>query len=73
MALAFIDQLEAVDVDEHQRGRFAGVFGLRQRLLGACAEHDAVGQAGQRVVERELMHALADLLAFQRQRAQLLA
>lgn len=73
VTLAVVDQLEAVDVDEHQRSRLAGIFGMRQGLLGAGTEHDAVGQAGECVIEGQLMHALADLFALQRQGAQLLA
>ena len=43
-----VDLLEAVEVDQQQRGRVVGA----QRALGAALQQGAVRQAGQRVVDR---------------------
>ena len=73
MALRIVHPLEAVQVDEQHGGRAVRLRDVGQRLLGLGAEHDAVGQPGQRVVEGQLVDAFVGLFAFQRQRAQVQA
>ena len=68
MAEGVVDALEAVEVDEH-RGRLgAGVARVGEHLLGAIHDQRAVGEAGERVVQR-LVAELAGLLLDHPQRA----
>ena len=46
-----VDLLEAVEVDQQERGRVALTLGGADRLLAALVQERAVGQAGQRVVQ----------------------
>ena len=65
VAEAVVDDLEAVEVEE-QHGRAAlGVMalGAPDRLVQAVQEQDAVGQAGERVVERVVLQAALGLAA----------
>src|SRR5437763_846747 len=54
-AVALVDQLEAIQVQDQQRRRPARAPGVRDRLQGAVAEQVAVRQAGQRIVVRQLL------------------
>ncbi len=64
-----VDVLEAVDVDvQSTRHRPRLARRAREHLLGAVEHERAVGQAGERVVERQVGE-LARLLAHERQRA----
>ena len=47
-----VDLLEAVEVDQQQRGRLAAALGGRQRVRHAVVEQRAVGQVGEVVVQR---------------------
>jgi len=47
VAVALVDQLEAIQVQDQQRRRPARAPGVRNRLQGAIAEQVAVRQAGQ--------------------------
>ena len=73
VSLRVVDDLEAVDVDEQHRGCRVVPRGRQQHLLGLVVEEHAVGQAGQRVVERQLVHVGARALALQCQGAQVQA
>jgi hypothetical protein len=64
-----VDVLEAVHVHVQRRRQGAGgARDARQHLLGAVEYQRAVGQAGERIVQR-LVGELACLLAHERQRA----
>ena len=56
-AVALVDQLEAIQVQDQQRRRPARAPGVRDRLQGAVAEQVAVRQAGQRIVVRQILQA----------------
>ena len=51
MAIAVIDRLEVVEVDQQQGDRLAMAFGVGQGGFAALDQVAAVGQLGQRVVE----------------------
>ena len=55
VAEGVVDLLEAVEVEQHDRDVGPGAPGARDRVLGARAEEDAVGQTGQRVVQGEAL------------------
>ncbi len=59
-----VDHLEAVDVAEEHGHRAAGPVGLQQRVVEMVEEEAAVGQAGQRVLERVASQLLLEGLAF---------
>ena len=50
MAERVVDVLEAIEIEEEERGRAGGVAGLGEDLRQALAQVDAVGKVGQRVV-----------------------
>ncbi|HST39173.1 MAG TPA: hypothetical protein VLK58_06680, partial [Conexibacter sp.] len=56
-----VDLLEVVEVHDHHREAAVAALGGAQRLLDAVAEQHAVGQAGERVVQRLVF--LGDRLA----------
>src|SRR4051812_34576732 len=56
-----VDALEAVEIDEHGRRARALAAGAGEHLLGALHDQRAVGEPGERVVER-LVAELAGLL-----------
>ena len=56
-----VDLLEVVEVHDHHREAAVAALGGAQRLLDAVAEQHAVGQAGERVVQRLVL--LGDRLA----------
>ena len=60
---AVVDQLEVVQVDEHQRALALRALATAQRLLQAVEQQAAVGQAGQRVVVRQVTDFLLGRLA----------
>ena len=68
MAEAVVDRLEVVEVDEEDGAEVAGPAAAVEGVLDPVAEQAAVGEAGERIVERlvaELLLAaleLADLL-----------
>ena len=68
VAEGVVDALEAVEVDEHRRRLGAAAAGVGEHLLGAVHDQRAVGQAGERVVQR-LVAQLAGLLLDHPQRA----
>jgi hypothetical protein len=64
-----VDVLEAVDVDVQGTGDRSGLAcGAGEHLRGAVEHERAVGEAGERVVQRQ-MGELAGLLAHERQRS----
>ena len=63
-----VDPLEAVEVDEHRRRLGAVAPGAGEHALGPVHDQRAVGQPGQRVVQR-LVAQLAGLLLDHPQRA----
>ena len=64
-----VDLLEVVDVDEQDRGERAGVpADALERLLEAVGEQHAVGQAGERIVQRAVLHRVLCVLALDRVR-----
>ena len=60
-----VDDLEAVEVEEQDRGAALGVvaLGAADRLVEAVEEEHAVGQPGERVVQRVVLQALLGLAA----------
>ncbi len=60
-----VDDLEAVEVEEQHRGAALGVvaLGAADRLVEAVDEQHAVGQAGERVVQRVVLQAPLGLAA----------
>src|SRR3954454_1718849 len=52
MAVAVVDQLEVVDVDDDDRNTASVASSTRERLLQPVEDQAAVGQSGQRVVQR---------------------
>ena len=53
MAEAVVDRLEVVEIEEQQREwRLAATMRARQRVLRAIAQQRAVGQSGERIMER---------------------
>ena len=60
-----VDELEAVEVQEQdgRGGARVGALGAADRLVEAVEEQHAVGQAGERVVQRVVLQALLGLLA----------
>ena len=68
MAERVVDALEAVEVDEHRRRVDPVAAGVDEHLLGAIHDQRAVGETGQRVVQR-LVAELAGLLLDHPQRA----
>jgi hypothetical protein len=61
MAPLVVDLLEVVEVDEEERALLAGLLSHRGGLLQLLLEEDAVGEPGQRVVERLLSELLLRL------------
>ena len=57
VAQRIVDELEAVEVDEQHRHLLVEALRLRQRLGEAIHQHRAVGQAGERVVVRQVLDA----------------
>src|SRR5205809_3830951 len=57
VAVALVDQLEAIQVQDQQRRRPGRSTGVPNRLQGAVAEQVAVRQAGQRIVVRQILQA----------------
>ena len=68
MAEEVVDALEVVEVDEQHRGGAAGPLGQRERVLDAVAAERAVGEPGQRVVERLVADAVLEQQARERDR-----
>ena len=66
VAVAVVDLLEVVDVDEEHAGRHLRALGPGERMLEPVAQQRAVGEPGQRVVQRLVAHPL--LAAQPRQR-----
>ena len=60
-----VDHLEAVEIDEQHREPPAVSFGLVDGMVQPLAEHDAVGQPGERVVRGDEAQRLFRLLALQ--------
>ena len=65
MAEAVVDDLEAVEVEEQDGGAALGVvaLGAPDRLVEAVHEQHAVGEAGERVVERVVLEPALGLAA----------
>ena len=65
MAEAVVDDLEAVEVEEQDGGAALRVvaLGAPDRLVQAVQEQHAVGEAGERVVERVVLQAALGLAA----------
>jgi hypothetical protein len=61
-----VDRLEAIDVEEQHGQRRGDPVRAGQRELEAVGQQGAVGQAGQRVVQRLLHEQLLGLLALAR-------
>ncbi|VVQ07014.1 hypothetical protein PS910_04405 [Pseudomonas fluorescens] len=55
MAVAVVDGFETVEVDEHQCDAGLGLAGLIQRFGQALFQHQAIGQAGQRIEVCEVL------------------
>jgi len=55
MAEGVVDLLEAIEVEQHHGQPVPGARGAVDGLLGARPEEHAVGQPGQRVVERQAL------------------
>ena len=73
MALGVVDDLEAVDVDEQQGHRAVAARGAQQHLFHLAVEQRPVGQPGQGVEERQLVHARSRAIALDGQGAQVQA
>ncbi len=58
VAEGVVHQLELIEIEEHDRGRGVMPFGMRQGDVDAVAEEQPVGQAGQGVVVRLILHLL---------------
>ena len=58
VAEAVVDQLEAVEIEKHQRHRLAGALRPRHRLAQSIAEQRPVGQPGEAVEIGQLRQAL---------------
>src|SRR5215208_4463016 len=69
MAVAVVDRLEAVDVDEQDADRFACPRRTRGLMREGLLERTAVAQPGERVLARELVCALTLALELLSQRA----
>ena len=61
-----VDLLEPVQVHEQHRDVLAMALGSRQRLTHSVVEEDAVGQAGERVVERLVPKPIDEATVVQR-------
>ena len=55
VAVAVVDLLEAVDVDEQRGHRHVLAAPAREDLLGAVEHEDPVRQVGERVVQRAVL------------------
>ena len=66
VAHAVVDELEAVEVDQHDPHRLAAALGRGDRLAEAVLQQAAVGQAGQHVVLGDVVDALFAQRARQR-------
>jgi hypothetical protein len=64
VAHAVVDELEAVEVDQHDPHRVAAAVRIGHGLAEAVLQQRAVRQAGQRVVLGHVVHALLGELAF---------
>jgi hypothetical protein len=62
MAEFVVDDLEAVEIEEHQRHRLAVALGAGHGLAEAVAEQHAIGQAGQAVVVGQVLQLLLHLV-----------
>src|SRR5437660_708953 len=60
---AVVHDLEAIQVDEQHRQLVSESVATGKRMIDAVEEEGAIGQAGQRVVERALAKLLLELLA----------
>ena len=61
-----VDRLEAVDVEQQHRDAEAEALGAAEGVLDAVEEQRAVGQAGERVVQRLVAHDRLRALAVER-------
>ena len=58
VAVAVVDRLEMIQIDQHQRHRLAAALGIGQRHFGALDQVAAVRQLGQRIMEGGMLQAL---------------
>ena len=63
VAMDIVDGLEAVEVDEQHRAAAAATLGGRQQMRAMLEDQGAVGQPGQRVMQRGIAHPLLGQLA----------
>ena len=66
VAEAVVDELEAVEVEEQDARQPAAAAQARERLLEAVEEQHAVGQPGERVVQRAVADRVLGRLALER-------
>ncbi|MNQ87027.1 hypothetical protein D3C85_1022370 [compost metagenome] len=64
MTIAVVDGLEAIEIDKHQRHPRGAGARLLQRFGQALFEHQAIGQAGQRVVMGQVLEVVGRGLFF---------
>ena len=57
VAEGVVDDLEAVEVEQHHRNHLFAAVSARHRLVQAVVEQDAVGKLGQRIVVGQVMKA----------------
>ena len=62
MAQAVVHGLEVVEVDEEHGELRVGRSGIARELLEAFTEPDPVGEAGQRIVVREVIESVLEQL-----------
>ena len=58
MAQGIVDELEAVEIADQQRKRAPVTVGMRDGLLQAVVQQDAIRQAGQRIVGGQMPQLL---------------
>ena len=65
MAEGIIDVLETIQIEKQDRNLVVLAFGMRQRLVQMLDEQEAVWQAGQFIVMRQMEDAALPLYGFQ--------
>ena len=63
MAEAVVDGLEVIQIDEQQGNSVVFAFGTLEPLFDPIAEQHAIGQVGQRIVERLVRELILEAFA----------
>ncbi|HET7157625.1 MAG TPA: hypothetical protein VFI62_01420, partial [Burkholderiales bacterium] len=64
MSQRIVDDLEAIQIDEHHRQTLAVPLGVRNGRFQPLVKHRAIGQMGERIVHGDELHRFFGLHAY---------